>query len=911
MRTAMLLAVLCCGPNLFGQQGTVIKGNVLERGINVPIPNISLAFEGTSKTFTTDSEGKFEIETLVSGEQVLVFTAQDFVPKRFSLFLDGNPIDLGIIYLDRDIVLEKTDNLITLTDVELSDEDTSISGVSGLLQSTRDIYLNRAAFDFGQAFFKVRGYDSQNGVVLMNGIPMNKFIDGRPQWNNWGGLNDVIRNQEYTNALEKNPYTFGGILGNTNIDTRPSGMRPGLRVSSSMSNRTYRGRGMATYNSGLKKNGLAYTVSGSRRWAKEGYVEGTLYDAYSFFGAFEYQPNQRSSISFSAILARNRRGRSAALTEEVFELMGSQYNPYWGEQDGKIRNSRERDIFEPLFLLNYTLETEKLNWTVGASYQTGKYSKSRLGYYNAPNPDPTYYRYLPSYHINSSLGADFFNASLAREAFLEHPQWSWNQLYDANANNNGNAAYLFYDDVVEDKTITAATSFDYQLGERFQFGGGVNYRKLVSKNYANITDMLGSEYYEDMDTFSNTLNDVDGNLQKMEGEIINYSYEFDAAQLEGFGQMAYSAKKWNGFAAASITSFNVQRNGLFTNERYLENSFGPSEKVALSGLGLKGGFSYFITGRHWLTASAAKLERPPVVQNIFINPREHNEVVPDILKKTITTVDLGYFVRLPSLTGRVTAFYTRFMNTTDINFFFVDSGLGSDFVQEVITGLDKLHKGIEFGFQYEASSSVKVNLAGNVGSYVYASDPSVQINFDTSGAEEDLIATEGTVDLGIAKLKDLRLAQGPQTALAVGVEYRSPKYWWVGTTANYLIENYINLSTIARTQSFLLDPETGEQFPDATEQNVAKLLRQKKMEDIYLLNLVGGKSWLWGKKYISAFASVSNLFDSVFRTGGYEQSRNGNFGQMQKDNLSGVPSFGPKYWYSYGRTYFLNLAISF
>ncbi|MEC7263341.1 MAG: carboxypeptidase-like regulatory domain-containing protein, partial [Bacteroidota bacterium] len=452
MRTAMLLAVLCCAPTLFGQQGTVIKGNVLERGINVPIPNISLAFEGTSKTFTTDSEGNFEMETLVSGEQILVFTAQDFLPKKFSVFLDGNPIDLGTVYLDRDIILEKTDNLITLTDVELSDEDTSISGVSGLLQSTRDIYLNRAAFDFGQAFFKVRGYDSQNGVMLINGIPMNKFIDGRPQWNNWGGLNDVIRNQEYTNALGKNPYTFGGILGNTNIDTRPSGMRPGLRVSSSMSNRTYRGRVMSTYNSGWKKSGMAYSVSASRRWANEGYVEGTLYDAYSFFGALEYQPNPQSSISFSAILARNRRGRSAALTEEVFDLMGNQYNPYWGEQDGKIRNSRERDIFEPLFLLNYTLETEKLNWTVGASYQTGTYSRSRLGYYNAPNPDPTYYRYLPSYHINSSLGADFVNANLAREAFLGHPQWKWDQLYEANAKNNGNAAYLLYDDVVADRT---------------------------------------------------------------------------------------------------------------------------------------------------------------------------------------------------------------------------------------------------------------------------------------------------------------------------------------------------------------------------------------------------------------------------------------------------------------------------
>ena len=38
---------------------------------------------------------------------------------------------------------------------------------------------------------------------------------------------------------------------------------------------------------------------------------------------------------------------------------------------------------------------------------------------------------------------------------------------------------------------------------------------------------------------------------------------------------------------------------------------------------------------------------------------------------------------------------------------------------------------------------------------------------------------------------------------------------------------------------------------------------------------------------------------------------NGNFGQWQQDHLSGTPSFAPKYWYGYGRTYFLNVAFSF
>ena len=123
--------------------------------------------------------------------------------------------------------------------------------------------------------------------------------------------------------------------------------------------------------------------------------------------------------------------------------------------------------------------------------------------------------------------------------------------------------------------------------------------------------------------------------------------------------------------------------------------------------------------------------------------------------------------------------------------------------------------------------------------------------------------------------------------------------------------NYANISTILRTKSFYLNPETGVPFLNATEENVTKALIQKKLDDFYLLNLVGGKSWLVNKRYISVFVSVNNVFDAVYRTGGYEQSRNGNYAQFVKDNLGGSPSFGNKYWYGYGRTYFINLAFSF
>lgn len=899
-----LICTLC-----IAQKNSVVVGRVFNLSEKAPIANAVVVLEKNISQTLTDVEGVFQMTIKPKGDLILKISYPDFLTKRIPIELKEGELDVGTIYLERDISTEQTDNLITLTDSEVLDDEIS-SNSSGLLQATKDIFLNRAAFDFGQAFFRVRGYDSQYGKVLLNGILMNKFYDGRPQWNNWGGLNDATRNQQFTHGLQPSEYNFGGILGTTNINTRPSTFRAGTRLSSSASNRTYAGRLMVTLTSKSKEKGFTYSISASRRWAKQGYINGTLYDAYSVFGALEYKLNKNNSLNFTGIFTSNRRGRSSALTEEVFELVGKKYNPYWGFQNGKIRNSRERRIAEPILMLNYFYTSKKFNLNTGVSYQFGTNYRSRLGYYNAPNPDPNYYRYLPSFYVNSPIGANFISANIAKEGFLTNPQLNWDRVYQANSDRE-KASYVLYDDVTNDNQFTVNTIGNFSLSESFQFDFGFMYRHLKSKNFARIHDLFGAELHEDIDPFSNTLNDSNGSISKGEKDVFNYNYEMNVSNFDAFAQVKYNRNKWDAFISANYLNTNYQRDGGFQNERFVENSLGKSKPVSLANYGLKGGFTYRINGRHQLVFNSALLNKPPTVQNVFINPRENNEVVANLQNERITTTDINYYLRLPKLTGRITAFHTRFQNTTDINFFFVDSGVGSDFVQEVLTDLDKLHMGAELGFEYELSSAVKISAVAAIGRFTYASAPSVSINFDTAGAEENFINPEGNVDLGDANIKNYKLAQGPQKAFALGVNYRAPKYWWIGATANYLADNYANISTIPRTASFYLDPETGQPFPDAIEENVNKLLAQKPLDNFYLLNLVGGKSWLKKGKYVSIFASINNVFDTTFRTGGYEQSRNGNFGQLQQDNLSGTPSFAPKYWYGYGRTYFLNLAYSF
>ncbi|HUH47193.1 MAG TPA: hypothetical protein VLZ54_08585, partial [Arenibacter sp.] len=155
-------------------------------------------------------DGSFVLSLPPSKEYILTIVAPGYIPKRIPVLLQDGDVDLGTLYLERDVIYEKSDNLISLTEADLMEDEMAAIG-SEMLQASRDVFLNRAAFDFGQAFFRVRGYGSEYGQVMLNGLPMNKFANGRPQWNNWGGLNDVTRNQEFTHGLQASDHNFGGI----------------------------------------------------------------------------------------------------------------------------------------------------------------------------------------------------------------------------------------------------------------------------------------------------------------------------------------------------------------------------------------------------------------------------------------------------------------------------------------------------------------------------------------------------------------------------------------------------------------------------------------------------------------------------------------------------------------------------
>lgn len=918
MKKQILSFMFVCFASIYSfAQQTTIRGIVKDMMTSQPIDAVLVQLEGTDLSTITDNQGAFAFVLDVPlGEQILLLSKNGFLTARYPIVVsEGSNLSLPDLMIEFD---DSDDDLftITLSDDELNSDSSGADNISGLLSASMDIFQRTAAFEFSQSFFRMRGLNTDNGTVLMNGIEMNKLFDGRPQWSNWGGINDVLRSQELSVGLSPSAYNFGGLLGLTNINLRASNYRSGGRVTYSSSNRSYTNRLMASYASGMLDGGWAYAFTLGRRWGDEGFQDGTFYDANSFFVSVEKKINDKHSLNLVGFYTPNRRGKSSPNTQEVFDLKGTAYNEYWGWHDGEKRNSRIRRIAEPVIMLNHYWDlSESSSLNTNVSYQFGELGNSRLDYAGGANPSPAYYQQLPSYFLADDDGPDYAGAYQSEQSFRNGGQVNWNRIYDANLTNNINgdyAAYVLYEDRSDDKQFTANTILESILSENVTLNAAVNYKRLKSHNFAEIVDMLGSNSgYLNIDAFDQVQFDMQNpNRVVGEGDTFRYNFNIDANVLSGFAQAQFKYNKVDFFLAGSYTATEYQREGLYQTETYADNSLGKGRKLSFGGIGAKGGFTYKFSGKHIFNVNAGYLTKAPSIRNTFTNSRENHAIVGDITgvditEEKITSFDANYIFRSSSVKARLTGYYTQMQDANEISFYFADgiSGVdeGTAFVQEILQGIDKTHMGIEFGMEAQITPSIKLTGVASVGQFTYDNNPNLVLT------SSDFV--DG-LNFGESNLKDYRIAAGPQQAASIGFEYRDPNYWWFGTTANFFADTYVDVSPLTRTQNFYLDTD-GLPFSDYEPDLARELLHQERFEDYMVINAIGGKSWKIGDKYISLFVSLNNIFNQKFKSGGFEQGRSANYRSLQEDAGNPKRVFGPKYWYGRGPTYFLNLNYRF
>lgn len=901
-------------PKISAQEVTFLTGTVLKSVLNTPLESVLIRVKSNQDIFAyTNKSGFFSLELKLDTAFEIEISTKGFITQTYTIL----PSNKEFFYLGTITMSLKEEEFIYSNTLELSDDDlldNDIGGanvITGLLQSYKDVFIRTAAFNFGQARFKIRGYDSREGTVLLNGIKMNKIQTGRPQWSNWGGLNDVLRNLSFSNGIAPTPVTFGSVLGTTNFKTRASEYRPGSGVSLAASNGSYKGRIMASHFTGLLKNDWAFAFSMSSRFAKEGAVEGTFYKAYSFFVSAEKIIDKQHSINFTTIYAFNRRGKSSANTQEVLDLKGATYNSYWGEQDGQKRNSRIQEVEEPLLLLNHYWKIDKstsLNSTL--SYQLGHISSSRLGYANVNSPDPSYYKYLPSSALRYS---DYAEAYKLTEGFKNDGQLNWSEIYETNSLTN-TASYYLYEDRNEDRQVSFKSVFDKTISSKIKFDVGLNYRCLESLNYALVLDELGGGDFLDIDSFEEgdvaqtDLNNQDRLVTT--GDEFSYKYKIDFSEVELFFQTSYRLKKLEFVGAFNYNRTHYLRTGFYKNGKYPNSSFGEGAKEEFNNASIKLNTLYKFSGRHLLYGNLAFISRAPVLKNLFSNVRVSNEITSKIKSESIQTIDMSYQYRAPKIKSRFTAYYTKFSNGTENSFVFAEglAGDNSDFIAQSLTNIEKKHMGIELGVDLELTAEFSISVVSAIGQYTYNNNPNLYI-------ESDLF-NDGDSDFGTVYLKDYKIGGTPQRAYSLAVNYRNPAYWWIAVNTNLITHHYLSVSPLLRTENFYLDAD-GIPFVDAATGNeisqdqVASLLQQERFEDLVLVNLVGGKSWKLKNNYLGLFFSLNNLLGKTFKTGGFEQSRKANYKELLEDKSLSTPLFAPKYWVRNGTSYYMILSYRF
>lgn len=917
-----------------------ISGVVRDASSFEPISDSHIIIEGSTIETFSSQDGRFEITSSdLEGQIILTVSQSGYLLQRIPVNLvSGRNPELEIL-LQSDLF---KDNLmtgaVTLSDAQLLDEEGSADNVAGLLQASRDVFLNAAAFDFSQTFFRPRGLDSEYGKIYINGVEMNKVFNGRPLWSNWGGLNDVQRNQVFSMGMVPAEVGFGGLAGSTNIIMRASKYGKGGRVSYAVANRTYTGRVMGTYNSGELQGGWAYSLSLSRRFAEEAFIDGTLYDANAFFVSVEKKIHPNHSLNFTGFYTPNIRGKSSPNTQEVYELKGQKYNSYWGYQNGEIRNSRIREVKEPVVMLNHFWSlSERTQINTNLSYQFGQIANTRIDFGGTRlvvqqdgqesfvggggNPDPTYFHKLPSYFLRQHYNPNYMGAYRARQQLDQDGQLNWGNLYEANlitTQNGGNAIYVLAEDRNDDRQVTANSIINATLNERMKLTGKLNFSKLISENFASIRDLLGGNRYLDIDFFAqaedgSVLGDraqsdlINRNRIVGENERFKYNYELHASIAEGFANLQMKNRNADIYLSGNISQRSYWRNGLFQNGSHPGNSLGKSTVLNFTTYGIKGGGNYRITGRHLLDLNLGYITNPPTLRNAFSNPRQNNNAVRDLKTETLYSGDLSYIYRTPGLRARLTGYYTGIQDAAKISFYYAE-GLSeqgrentSAFVQEILTGISKRHLGIETGIDWQITSTIKLKGAGAIGQYVYMDNPNLYLTSDSF---------TNPVDLGKANLKNYHLPGGPQRAAQIGFEYRDPDYWWFGTTVNFFSHAYSDISSITRTSNFLTDSD-GLPILNYNENTARDLLRQEQFDDYILVNAIGGKSWRINSNFIGFFVSLNNIFDVLYKSGGFEQSRNANYRSLQEDRERELPLFGNKYWYGAGASYYANVYYRF
>ena len=688
------------------------------------------------------------------------------------------------------------------------------------VQSPSDLYGLRTGFNLPQVALRRRGLDYTLERTSLMGVAVSyrylaalRLLGAEEQ--RYAGLA----------AAPGEPAAAGGMRAFRFSDGEP--LQPFL-ASVRFTDRNYLVGAKAAV-SASPGDGWRISAALDARSGRDMHVEGVFTNAVTAGLRLARRFGEGHELSVLCIVPPSVRGTRLSSSEEAFTLTGDRlYNPAWGWQDGRVRNSRVRRETVPLALAAYAVPlsaSTSLAATLAAEAGVAKYSM--LDWYDARTPMPDNYRYLPSYTGDRETE----QAWLARDP--RYTQIDWDELIRQNRMAGGHAVYALEDRVERLCNLAFDASFATEADARLTLRYGVSLRRENTRSYKQMRDLLGAGYVTDIDRFLID-DDTYGNLLQndlrhpgrtvREGDRFGYDY---ALTLRGAAlrlQADYRSDRFRADLSVVLGSDAVSRRGYYEKELFPGGqSYGPSRVMRFTPYTLKAAAGWAFSPRRYIEIAAAAAARTPRAGDLFFQPLYNNRTVDNPVPERIYAAELNC-----RLTGPVVDFQAAFFAAMTLD-------------------------GIRLSYRWLLS------LAASAGRYEYIRDPRVTVLSDVDNSAVDVQA--------VSRMGGCETGGAPQLTALAEIAWFGPKGWGCRASAGYAGRRYVEPMPLRRTDRIAGQGGITREFFDA-------FTRQERLPDAFTLDAALFKSFRFERSRLTASLMLRNLTgeaDTVY--GGYESLR--------------------------------------
>lgn len=881
-----LIILLCLVMSLPALAATGLRGVVVDGATSQPVGNANVMLSDQAILVVTDDQGSFTISNAQVGKDVLQIIANGYEDAYIDVDIVGGTVrDLGTIKLTVDGSM--TNDFAAGSDyifdeMDLLDDDSSNQSVATIQGANDDVYYQKASYNFQPMYFRMRGYNSEMQKGYINGMDFNDARSGRFNWSGLGGMTSTaFRSKTVGIGTEAVSFGFGGLGGATNYTTYASEYAPGFRGMVTYTNSDYMLRAGLQYNTGLNKHGWALSATVLGRYAPEGVVEGTFYNSLAYSLSIQKVFNDKHSINLTTWGAPTQRATQQYSYQEAFDLLDDNlYNPAWGWLNGKKRSSRIRNTFDPSAIFNWIWKPAAgtvVNTAIGFRsnrYATTSFERTS----NSSDPRPDYYRYLPSYVApTAEPGTELYDQQKSLFDYVTN-QWrtnqnvsqiNWDAIYYANMMNResfdrdpslvGQSSYILSARHTNSTAWMFNSYVNHRINDQQTLQGGVSFNYTDSHFYKTVYDLLGGEFWNDIDSFyerdfstddpklqNNLLNP---NHHATKGETIGYDYNIRYVNAAAWIQHQIKTRHWDVNYAFTMSYTNFMRHGNFMNGRNPENSYGAGKRHTFDNAGIKAGVTYKLNGRNYFVFHGAYGTTAPSYYTSYISANIKDATVPDLRSERYLSGDLSYVWNYNRFRGSLTGYWTHTYNGMEYTLYYDD--VNGTNATSLLNGVEREYKGVELGMSYAITPSVTLSAVGTFSKAQYKNRPTAYISYE-NGLYED--------NTREAYLKNYYLGGAPQQAYNIGIDWAAPHMWFFGINATWMGDAYMYLSPM---RHFAMDGIASA--GDTEESIIAKMkeiTHQSKMNNAFVLNASIGKVLYTSFGSINFNLGITNMLNN-------------------------------------------------